>query len=236
MSEEDESVAVSDKVEILSTEDEKIKAVGEILSSDTSRKILTILFNQSLTANEISQKTEISLPLVIYHLKKMQEASVVKITNIGKNTKSHEMKYYTIDKFAIVILPTQMSKSAKTSKSLFNSFSRIHRMATLGAASIAAWFSAQFMQHTKQITTLTNEQTAQDEGAEMTMKVGDADVALRASDPQAMMESIPVEEIPQTADPTFDFLWPIVAVLSVIVAGLIIELAIKNRQEKQLKS
>ncbi len=236
MSEEDKPVAVSDKVEILSTEDDKIKEIGEILSSDTSRKILTVLFNQSLTANEISQKTEISLPLVIYHLKKMQDASVVKITNVGKNTKSHDMKYYTIDKFAIVILPTQMSKPAKTSKSLFNSFSRIHRIATLGAASIAAWFSAQFMQQTKQISTITNEQVAQDEGAQMAMKAEDADVALRAAEPEAMMESVPAEPIPPTAEPTFDFLWPIIAVLSVIVAGLIIELAIKSRQEKQLKS
>jgi DNA-binding transcriptional ArsR family regulator len=236
MSEEDKPVAVSDRVEILSTEDEKIKAVGEILSSDTSRKILTVLFNQSFTANEIAQKTEISLPLVIYHLKKMQEASVVKITNVGKNTKSHDMKYYTIDKFAIVILPTQMSQPAKTSKSLFNSFSRIHRIATLGAASIAAWFSVQFMQQVKQIPTIANENVASDEGAEMAMKSGDADIALRASEPEAMMQSVPAEPIPPTSEPTFDFLWPIVAVLSVIVAGLIIELAIKSRQEKQLKS
>ncbi len=236
MSEEDNQVAVSDGVEILSTEDEKIKAIGEILSTDTSRKILTVLFNQSLTANEISQKTEISLPLVIYHLKKMQESSVVKITNVGKNTKSHDMKYYTIDKFAIVILPTQMSRPAKTSKSLFNSFSRIHRIATLGAASIAAWFSAQFMQQVKQTPTIANEKVAQDEGAEMAMESGDADMALRASEPEAMMQSAPVEPIPPTAEPTFDFLWPIIAVLSVIVAGLIIELAIKSRQEKQLRS
>ena len=40
---EDETLAISDKVEILSTEDEKIKAVGEILSSDSSRKILKLL-------------------------------------------------------------------------------------------------------------------------------------------------------------------------------------------------
>src|SRR3989304_9208 len=108
---EDETLAISDKVEILSTEDEKIKAVGEILSSDSSRKILKLLFNQSLTANQISQKIGVSLPLVIYHLKKMQESDVIKITNVGKNTKSHDMKFYTVDKFAIVILPSEMSKS-----------------------------------------------------------------------------------------------------------------------------
>ncbi|MGQ0377262.1 MAG: ArsR/SmtB family transcription factor [Nitrososphaerota archaeon] len=97
-SEQNDTVAISDKVEILSTEDQKIKAVGEILSSDSSRQILRLLFNDTLTANQISQKTGVSLPLVIYHLKKMQEANVVKITNVGKNTKSHDMKFYTADK------------------------------------------------------------------------------------------------------------------------------------------
>lgn len=45
-----------------------------------------------------------SLPLVIHHLKKMQNAGIIKITNVGKNTKSHDVKFYTIDKVAIVIL------------------------------------------------------------------------------------------------------------------------------------
>ena len=61
---------LSDRVDIISTEDERLKIVGEILSSDSSRSILKLLFNQSLSANEIAQKTEMSLPLVIHHLKK----------------------------------------------------------------------------------------------------------------------------------------------------------------------
>jgi len=166
---EDETLAISDKVEILSTEDEKIKAVGEILSSDSSRKILKLLFNQSLTANQISQKIGVSLPLVIYHLKKMQESDVIKITNVGKNTKSHDMKFYTVDKFAIVILPSEMSKSAKTSKSLFNSFSRIHRLATLGAVSVAAWFSSQFIQKNSQIPIAMEEELAMPGSEETSM-------------------------------------------------------------------
>ena len=142
---------VSDKIHILSTEDDRLKTIGEILSSDSSRKILQLLFNQSFTANQIAQKTEMSLQLVIHHLKKMQSVGVVKITNVGKNTKSHDMKYYTIDKVALVILPTEMSTPARKSKSLFNSFNRIHRLATLGGVSIAAWFSSQILQKPQSI-------------------------------------------------------------------------------------
>ncbi|MGQ0792211.1 MAG: ArsR/SmtB family transcription factor [Nitrosopumilaceae archaeon] len=224
---EDETLAISDKVEILSTEDEKIKAVGEILSSDPSRKILKLLFNQSLTANQISQKIGVSLPLVIYHLKKMQESDVIKITNVGKNTKSHDMKFYTVDKFAIVILPSEMSKSAKTSKSLFNSFSRIHRLATLGAVCVAAWFSSQFIQKNSQIPITMEEELATSGSEETSM----------------MQKAVPVPESLETSetttittgDPSFDILWSLVIVLLVIVAGLIIELVIKNKKRETTK-
>lgn len=213
---------VSDKVEILSTEDEKLKAIGEILSSDSSRKILRLLFNQSLTANEIAQKTELSLPLVIHHLKKMQSVQVVKITNIGKNTKSHDMKYYTIDKFAIVVMPSEMTKSARKSKSLFNSFSRIHRLATLGGAAVAAWFSTQFLQSSKTITMENTEMVNQDAGE-----------LIAESAPAA--RSLPLEELPAAqpvGDPSLDILWSVIAVLGVIVTGLSIEVIIKQKRQK----
>lgn len=140
---------LSDKVHILSTEDERLKTIGEILSSDSSRKILQLLFNQSFTANQIAQKTDMSLQLVIHHLKKMQSVGVVKITNIGKNTKSHDMKFYTIDKVALVILPSEMSTPAKKSKSLFNSFNRIHRLAPLVEFQLQLGFLHKFFKDLK---------------------------------------------------------------------------------------
>ena len=152
---------LSDKVHILSTEDERLKTIGEILSSDSSRKILQLLFNQSFTANQIAQQTDMSLQLVIHHLKKMQSVGVVKITNVGKNTKSHDMKFYTIDKVALVILPSEMSTPAKKSKSLLNSFNRIHRLATLGGVSIAAWFSSQILQRPQSIPVNNNQSASE---------------------------------------------------------------------------
>lgn len=222
---EGDPVGISDRVEILSTEDQKIKAIGEILSSDSSREILKILFNDSLTANQISQKTEISLPLVIYHLKKMQESGVVKITSVGKNTKSHDMKFYTVDKLAIVILPSKMSEPAKQSKSLFNSFTRIHRLATLGGVSIAAWFSSQLIQKATEVKTI-EEQTSMmssmpSEAPEMALK------SMPAEDiGNTMIASAPVT---QTTDPSVQFLWSAIAVLAVIVTGLVIEVIISKK-------
>lgn len=230
--EKDDSAGISDKIEIVSTEDKKLKEIGEILSSDTSRKILMILFNQSMTANEIAQKTEISLPLVIYHLKKMQEANVVKITNIGKNTKSHEMKYYTVDKFAIVILPKEMSSSAKKSKSLLNSFTRIHRLATLSGVTIAAWFSSQFVLKSNAPTGHVQE-TTQIASPEMSMKSipSEEDIALSM---EATEMTSPMEQPLTTHDPMTDILLSVVVALGVIILGLIIELVISRKKKEQI--
>ncbi|MCE9617829.1 MAG: winged helix-turn-helix domain-containing protein [Nitrosarchaeum sp.] len=223
---EGNSVGISDRVEILSTEDQKMKAIGEILSSDSSRAILKILFNDSLTANQISQKTEISLPLVIYHLKKMQESGVVKITSVGKNTKSHDMKFYTVDKLAIIILPSQMSEPAKKSKSLFNSFTRIHRLATLGGVSIAAWFSSQLIQKGTESSVNMEEQTPMMS-------------SIPSEAPEMALKSMPIEDTTMAAaaiqptDPVVQFLWSAIAVLAVIVTGLVIEVIISKKHSSK---
>lgn len=214
---------VSDKIDILSTEDEKLKEIGEILSSDSSRQILKLLFNNSLSANQIAQKTEMSLPLVIHHLKKMQSTGVVKITNVGKNTKSHDVKFYTIDKVAIVILPSEMQQPAKKSKSLLNSFNRIHRLATLGGISIAAWFSSQLIQTRNYV---------QDESISATGPIMDEDsVAMKSAMPEELM-SQPAQAPMPTGEPSFDMLWSVVVVLCVVVAGLAIEVIISGRKKK----
>src|SRR5438552_5595645 len=144
-----QTLGLAEKVEIISTDDDKIKSVGELLSSDSSRNILKLLFEQVLTANQIAQKTGISLPLVIYHLKKMQDLQIVRITNVGKNIKTQDTKFYTSSKFAIVILPSNLTEKAKTSKSLANSFKAIYRFGSIAIAAVATWFVSRIVQVTQ---------------------------------------------------------------------------------------
>jgi DNA-binding transcriptional ArsR family regulator len=137
---------VSEKVGIYDTDDEKLRALGEVLITDVSRTILKMMFEQTLTANEIATKTGFSLQLVRYHLKKMQDVDLVEISKIGKNTKSHDMKYYSATKFAIVIVPSKFSEKAKSSKSLLKSFKSIYRLGAIGIAAIGSWFATTALQ------------------------------------------------------------------------------------------
>ena len=72
MSEDNSKEEITEKIKIIATDDEKIKSFGELLTNDSSRAILQLLFNEELTALQISEKTGISLQLVKYHIIKLQ--------------------------------------------------------------------------------------------------------------------------------------------------------------------
>jgi len=125
---------LTENIKILATDDEKIKSFGEILTNDSSREILQLLFNDELTASQIAQKSDVSLQLVKYHLNKLEDLGVVKISRIEKNSKSQDMKIYTASKFSIVIVPPKLSEKTKESKLLVRSFRHIYKVAGLGIA------------------------------------------------------------------------------------------------------
>ena len=119
-----------DDVEIISSEDEKIKLIGEIFSNDSSRKILKLISNDNeMTANEIAQKNKMSLALVTHHLRRMQTAGMVKITKIGISVKGQDMKYYLATKQSFLIIPPE-----KTTHSIFKSLQKFSKFAAIGMA------------------------------------------------------------------------------------------------------
>jgi len=129
---------ISKQVEFFSTGDDKLKFLGEILSNDSSRSILVLLINQEMSADDISKKTNLRLSLVIHHLNKMQMAGIVSINKIGKNTKNHDVKYYSA-KPGILILPKDASDRASKSKTLHHSMKRVLRFAAIGLAGLVSW-------------------------------------------------------------------------------------------------
>lgn len=148
----------TEKIKILATDDEKIKSFGELFTNDSSREILQLLFNEELTANQIAQKTGISLQLVKYHLIKLQDLGIVKISKIEKNSKSQDMKIYSATKFSIVIVPPKLSEKTKESKLLVRSFRHIYKVAGLGIATgLSGLLSlSQFQNQTIPVTTAEN--------------------------------------------------------------------------------
>ena len=136
----------TENVKILSTEDEKIKSFGEMLTNNSSRSLFQILMKDERTALRLSQETGLSLPLVLYHLNKMLDLDVIKISRIETNVKGQDMKYYRATKFAIVVMPSSMSERARESRSLMRSLRAVCRFAGIGIAGVASWFGTRFLQ------------------------------------------------------------------------------------------
>jgi len=130
----DKISCIDDSVDIFSIDDEKLKILAKIISNKSSIEILNLLFHNELTANEIAQKSNISLQLVKYYLEKMQKIDLIHISKTGKTSKARDMNYYKTSKLAIVITPSKITEKAKQSKLLNRSFNSLYRFFGLGAA------------------------------------------------------------------------------------------------------
>lgn len=136
----------NDSFEILSTNDEKIKKFGELLSNDNSRKILNLIYEKEMTSLEIAQKTGSSLELVRYHIQKMVEIGIVQISKTEKSSKEQDMKYYRVAKVVIIVLPHQVSEKMKGDKTILRFINKIYRFAMVGIAATFTWFVSQDFQ------------------------------------------------------------------------------------------
>ena len=132
---DNENLNIKDAVNIFSIEDTKMKVLAKIISNKSSVTILNLLFHNEMTANEISQKTNMSLQLVKHYLDKMQQIELIRISKTGKTSKARNMNYYKTSKLAIIITPSKITEKTKQSKSLVRSFRSISRFFGMGVVS-----------------------------------------------------------------------------------------------------
>lgn len=85
---------VSNKIKVFSSDDEKLKIFGELLSNKSSRDIIKLLIDKEMYTNEIAKKLELRVSLVIHHLKKMEELGLLEIKNKKIIRKGNEHRYF----------------------------------------------------------------------------------------------------------------------------------------------
>ena len=139
MSNEDSKMV--DAVNVFSLDDEEMKILAKVISNKSSISILNLLFDNEMTANEIAQKTNMSLQLVKHYLEKMQQIELIHVSKTGKNSKARDMNYYKASKLAIVITPSKITEKTKQSKLLLRSFHSISKVFGVGIVSAIAAMS-----------------------------------------------------------------------------------------------
>ncbi|MDE1764615.1 MAG: helix-turn-helix transcriptional regulator, partial [Thaumarchaeota archaeon] len=107
--ESDLSVKPEEYIEVISTDDERIKIIGEELANDTGRAIFGKISQGVTSSNELAKTLEISLPLVNWHINRLLSVGLIKVDKVEMSQKNKQMKYYGPVKTALVMIPPDRS-------------------------------------------------------------------------------------------------------------------------------
>jgi DNA-binding transcriptional ArsR family regulator len=120
---------------VASLEDAKARELGQIMSNENSRAILSLLAKKNATQSEISQELKIPLPTVDYNMKQLMKSGMITINGTFYSKKGNKINVYTLAKKFILIAPKGVSISASKIKSILPA-----ALITLGAGGIIKLF------------------------------------------------------------------------------------------------
>lgn len=99
----------ADSIIVIPVNDDS-KKIRQILSNDTSMKIMELLKKESLSASEVAEKLEIPLTTVKYNIDQMVEHDLVRIQRIRYSEKGRQVKIYEAPEKVIVFAPEKISR------------------------------------------------------------------------------------------------------------------------------
>ncbi len=133
-----------DRIKVFFSDDEKLKLLGELLSNKSSRDIIKLLIDKEGYTNEIANKLELKVSLVIHHLQKMESIGLLEITNkkIARNGEMH--RFFRIPT-GMLILPTESKE--KVNNELFKkTFHSSIKFVVIGVAGALSWIYGKSLQ------------------------------------------------------------------------------------------
>jgi len=117
------------------------RKITQILSNETSLKILELLGKKSISATSIAEELKLPLTTIKYNLDSLIESDLIKVKQIKWSQKGRQVKIYESVEKLIVLVP---SKSSMDKLSIINSLQKY--IWVIGAAFFAAagieYFSA----------------------------------------------------------------------------------------------
>lgn len=135
-----ENIEQEDKVLFLPVNGDSRK-ITQILSNETSLKILELLGKKSMSATDIAEELNLPLTTVKYNLDSLAESDLIKVKQIKWSKKGRQIKIYESVEKLIVLVP---SKSSMDKLSIINILQKY--IGVIGAAVFAAagieYFSA----------------------------------------------------------------------------------------------
>ncbi len=127
----------NNKIKIFGSDDD-LKSLGELLSNETSRKIIKNLMENQMYTNEIATKLDMRVSLVIHHLKKMESLGLLEITDKKIKRKGEKHRFFTMNSDIFVTLDKTKEDFEKKGilKRIFRDGIKV---TAVGIASFIAW-------------------------------------------------------------------------------------------------
>ncbi|MBS1266792.1 MAG: hypothetical protein MAG795_00761 [Candidatus Woesearchaeota archaeon] len=127
---------------LMSLKDKKSKKLAQVISNETSRKILDYLSKKKATETEMSEKLDIPLSTIHYNLKHLLKAKLVVTDEYHYSEKGKEVNHYSLANKYIIITPGKVPRIKQKLRSILPAIS----LAALSAAALQIYqsqFSAQ---------------------------------------------------------------------------------------------
>ena len=106
-------------IKVFSSEDEKLKLLGELLSNKSSRDIIKLLVYEEMYTNEIANRLDMRVSLVIHHLKKLKALGLLQVTDKKIVRKGNDHKHFKIIPNIFVTLNKIEENKEKRLKKIF---------------------------------------------------------------------------------------------------------------------
>lgn len=122
------------RIKVFNLSDESLKLLGELLTNESSRSIILALIENQMYVNQLAEKLDMRVSLVIHHLKKLGELGLLDIEEkpISKRTKDH--KFFKIN--TDVFLSFTMDKTGNKLKRIFKNGIKF---TSIGITSLFVW-------------------------------------------------------------------------------------------------
>ena len=96
---------------LLSLKDSEAKQLGQVISSETARKILDVLAEKKHSETELAEKLQIPLSTVHYNIKALVHAKLVTADEYHYSEKGREVTHYGLANKYVIIAPASAESS-----------------------------------------------------------------------------------------------------------------------------
>lgn len=133
---------ISDKIKIFSSDDEKLKILGELLSNKSSRDMIKLLTYNEYYTNEIADRLNLRANLVIHHLKKLENLGLLEVRNKKIIKKGNEHRYFRMIP-NLFIIPNHTKEEIEEKGILKKIFKNTIRYVIIGIVAFGTWVFTQ---------------------------------------------------------------------------------------------